>query len=111
MSEKIDIPIDIYDSEQEIVIIAPLWWVNKKSIEVFLERTDLFIKWERVLPDLKDTLEAVKQECFRWSFSNTIPLPQNVYFDKIQTKFTWENILLIIVPKIIIPEKLKIELD
>lgn len=111
MSEKIDIPIDIYDSDQEIVILIPLWWVNKDSIEVFLEKTSLVIRWERTIPNLKEIMSPIQQECFRWSFGKTIQLPQNIYFDKIQSTLTKENILLIIVPKIMIPEKIKLDVQ
>ena len=110
MSGKVEIPIDVYDSEQEILIVIPLWWVGRDSIEVFLEKTNLIVKWNRVLPNLKETLSPVQQDCFWWEFSNIIQLPHNVYFDKIQTSINKENILLITVPKIIIPEKIKLEI-
>ncbi len=109
MTEKVDIPIDVFESQQEIVVIIPLWWVKKSSLEVYLEQTSLLIKGERIIPNLKDSLSPIQQECFRWQFSKTIQLPQNVYFDKIQSNLTKENILIITIPKIIIPEKIQLE--
>ncbi|MFZ5341419.1 MAG: hypothetical protein ACOZBL_02440 [Patescibacteria group bacterium] len=38
-------------------------------------------------------------------------MPQNVYFEKIHTRLSPENILIILVPKVVIPEKLKIEIE
>ena len=111
MWEKIDIPMDVYDSDQELVIIMPLWWVLRNSIEIYLEKTNLIIKANRKQPNLKDTLVAVQQDCFWWEFSKNIELPQNVYFDKINTQLTQENILIITVPKVIIPEKVKLEVN
>ena len=37
MAEKIDIPYDIYESPNEVVIIMPLWWVKKESLELKVE--------------------------------------------------------------------------
>lgn len=114
MSSKItniEIPMDIYDSTDELVVIVPIWWVHKQSLEVYLEKTALVINWERICPAIKDTLRPLQQECFWWSFSKKLDLPQNVYFDKIHTKLTIDNILIIVVPKIIIPDKIKLEVE
>ncbi len=109
--EIIDIPMDLYESEDEITIIIPLWWVNKNSIEICLEKTTITVNGERSQPKLKENLMPLKQECFRWKFQKEILLPQNVYFDKIHTKLLENNILIITVPKIIIPEKIKLKIE
>lgn len=107
----VDIPMDIYESNEELVILMPLWGVSKKSIQIDLEKTTLTVKWVREKPALKENLAPLQEECYWGEFVNSISLPQNVYFEKIHTKLTAENILVIIVPKIIIPEKLKIEIE
>lgn len=104
----IEIPFDIYESPEEIVIVIPLWWVSKNNIEIFLEKNKLIIQWERKAPNLKETLKLTKWECFWGKFTKIIELPLNIYFDKIHSKLTEDNILIIIIPKIIIPEKIKI---
>ncbi len=109
--EKLDIPMDIYSSNEELLIIIPLWGVEKKSINLSLEKTNLIIKWNRNIPTIKDNLIALKQNCFRWTFEKTVELPQNVYFDKIHSKLTGENILIIVVPKVVIPEKIRLEIE
>lgn len=113
MSEvkNIDIPMDVFESWDELLVVIPLGWVSKNSIEVYLEKTRIIVKWERKKPNIKDWLLALQQDCFWWVFSKTIELPQNVYFDKINTKLTIDNILLIIVPKIIIPDKIKLQVE
>lgn len=108
--EKIKIPFDIYESPEEIVIIMPMWGVSKEDIQIWLEKTTLYISWVRKPPKLKETLQPVQTECFRGEFSQQIPLPQNIFFDKISSHMTENNILVITVPKIIIPEKLEIKL-
>ncbi len=110
MSEKIDIPVDIYESDQEILIVVPLWWVSKDTISVYLEKTSLILSWSRKMSDLKESLTPVQEECFWWNFCKTINLPQNVYFEKISSSLSKENILTIVVPKVIIPEKLELDI-
>ena len=39
MADKVtpNIPYDMYESPQEVVIVLPLWWVKKESVEVKIE--------------------------------------------------------------------------
>ena len=108
--EKTSIPYDIYENSAEMVIVMPLWWVKKDSIECILDQSDLIIKWKREKPNLKESLKPTKEECFWWDFETIINLPMHVYFDKIYVKFLSENILTITVPKVIIPKKLKLDI-
>ena len=110
MSENINIPLDVYESPEEIVIVFPLGGVKKESISIWLEKTILFIKWDRQPPEIKDTLKPIVQECYWWEFVREIELPSNIYFEKIKSTMTPDNVLIINIPKIIIPEKLEIKL-
>ncbi len=105
------IPYDIYQSPQEIVIILPLWWVKKESIELNIKNYRLVINWKRIKPELKENLIELKQECYRWDISQTIELPPEVYFEKIHSKLSTDNTLTIIVPKALIPDKIKLEVE
>ena len=109
--EEIDVPMDIYESQEEIFIVVPLWWVKKDSIEIFLEQTKLLIIWNRKSPEIKENMSSLQQECYWGEFNKYIDLPQNVYFQDIESKLTDENILQIIVPKVVIPEKIKINVE
>jgi len=114
MSSKIktpNIPYDIYESPQEIFIVVPLWWVNKKSINLELKDYRLCIHWERVVYNTKDDLIPLKQECYRWPIELQIDLPPHVYFDKIHSKLTDSNILEIIIPKSLSPDQIKLEIE
>lgn len=111
MTNKVDIPMDVYESWDEIVIVLPLGGVSKNSIEVYLEKTKLIIKADRKQPKLKSSLNPLQQECFWGEFTREIQLPQNVYFNKIHTKMLDWNILMIVVPKVIIPDKMKLDID
>ena len=49
------IPYDMYESPQEVVIIIPLWWVKKESVEVKIENYRIQVKWFRLAPQLPMT--------------------------------------------------------
>jgi hypothetical protein len=61
--------------------------------------------------DFKEDLMPLKQECYWGPVQIQIDLPPQVYFDKIHSKLTTENILEIIVPKAIVPEKIALEIE
>jgi HSP20 family molecular chaperone IbpA len=107
----IEIPIDIYQSFSEIVVLMPLWWVHRSSISINLKEYTLIIQWERKQPNLREDLLPLEQSCYRWIFEKKISLPPNVYFDRIQSKLNTENILTIIIPKVIIPEQIPITIE
>lgn len=106
-----NIPYDMYESPQEVIIILPLWAVRKESLEVKIENYRILIRWERVAPKLKDSCIAIQEECYRWPIELEIDIPPQVYFDKIHSKLTLDNTLEIIVPKALVPEKIKLEVE
>lgn len=105
------IPYDMYESAQEIVIIMPLWGVKKETLNLKIEDYKLYIKGERVFIELKDNLSSIKEECYWWKLEQRIDLPAQIYFDKIHSRLTPENILEIIIPKALIPEKINVEVE
>ena len=109
--EKIIIPMDIYESNKEMSIVTPLSWVDKKTIKIWITNYQLYIKWQRKSPQLREDMISVKQECYRWEFEQIISLPNGINFDKIHSKFTAENILIVTVPKLYIPDTVSIELE
>lgn len=104
----IEIPIDIYQSSAEILVLMPLGWVAKSSVHIALQEYTLVITGERKQPDLRADLTPLEQSCYRGTFEKKIALPPNVYFDRIQSKLNQDNILLIIIPKVILPEKIPV---
>ncbi len=111
MAKHLDIPMDIYESNNELVIVVPLAWVEKDSLEMAIDDYKLILKWSRNQPKLKDDIMSVRSECYWWDFEQVINLPTGIYFDKIHSKLTPDNILIIIVPKIIVPEKIRVEIE
>lgn len=102
--------MDIYESPREIVIVVPLGWVDKKSVELFFDDFQLMLKGVRVKPQLKEDLIIQQDECYRGEFTQTVQLPPYVYFDRIHSEISTDNILIITVPKSLHPGT-KMKLD
>lgn len=107
---SVGIPMDIYESPREIVIVVPLGGVDKKSVELFFDDFQLMLKWVRVKPQLKEDLIIQQDECYRGEFTQTVQLPPYVYFDRIHSEISADNILIITVPKSLHPGT-KMKLD
>ena len=107
----VDIPYDVYESDKEMVVIMPLALVNKSQLSITLDNYDLIIGGSRVQPTLKSDLSNVQEECYRGQFTQTISLPQGVFFEKIHSHFASDNILTITVPKLQIPQKVQVIID
>ena len=105
------IPYDMYESPQEVIIIIPLGWVKKESVEVKIENYRILIRWFRLAPQLKQSCISIQEECYRWPIELEIDIPPQVYFDKIHSKLTLDNTLQIIVPKALVPEKIQLEVE
>jgi HSP20 family molecular chaperone IbpA len=106
----VQIPMDVYESPREIVIIIPLGGVQKKSVEMYFEDYNLIITGKRTQPKIKDDLLPLQQECYWWEFHQQVELPPHIYYDRIQSTISPENILQIIVPKSLKPEKMKLDI-
>jgi len=109
--EMPNIPYDIYESPQEIVIILPLGGVKKESLKLHIKDYRLVITGERIKPKVKDHLIPLKEECYRGPIDQVIDLPPQVYFDKIHSKLTSDNTLQIIVPKALVPDRISLEVE
>lgn len=107
----IEIPIDVYQSHWEIVVLIPLGGVTKDSVSLTLQEYTLLVKWERKQPSLRDDFVPLEQSCYRGTFEKKISLPPNVYFDRIQSKLSPDNILTIIIPKVILPDQIPVVVE
>lgn len=106
-----DIPLDIYDSPAEMIILLPLWGVDKDSIQLSLDQNRLIITAQRKTPEIKPSLTPLSQQCYRWSFEKKIDIPPTSFFNGIHSRLTPENILIITVPKVMVPESISIDIE
>jgi HSP20 family molecular chaperone IbpA len=108
LNQQIDVPMDMYQSATEILIVLPLGGVHKESVQISLTGHHLVITGIRSCPIAREKYVPLLDHCFRGKFEKKVELPESVYFDKIYSELSPENILTVIVPKVIIPERVEV---
>src|SRR3989339_141506 len=78
--------VDVLQTMEEIVIIAPMAGVAPKEIELHLHNDLLTIRGERFSPAPTDA-EHFYQECYWGKFSRTIILPTEVRYELAQAQY------------------------
>ena len=100
--------IDLYETDKDLVIEAPVAGVNPDDIEISLEKDLLIIKGKREKKNEKEKRKYLIQECYWGPFSREIILPVEV--DSMNIRAEIENSFLIVrIPKAYREEKRKIE--
>jgi HSP20 family protein len=105
-----ELAVDIYETEKNIVIQAPVAGVKKEDIEVVTEKDTIVIKGHRECPKRDNEVKNFyTQECYFGDFRREVIMPED--FDPSQIKADInDSILTIEVPKIEREKKRKIEL-
>ena len=94
------IALDVLDLAEEIIIVAPVAWVDPSEIDIALSRNILTISWERThQPIYLDAKRMLVEECYYGAFSRSIILPENLAFNKIKATVD-NNTIMIHIPKI-----------
>ena len=89
------VALDILETPYEIIILAPIAWIELEDINLSINKSVLTIKGFRPQPDIySDDVIVRNNECFWWKFLRNVILPENLDFDSI--KASLENNLLII---------------
>jgi len=99
--ESGQIALDIVETPEKIIIIAPIAGVELNEIDLILNKNVLTIKWERLEPTvLLDKYNTIRNsECFWWRFVRNIILPENLDFDMIKAVME-NNLLQVSIPKL-----------
>jgi len=94
------IAVDVLDLADEIIIVAPIAWVDPSDIDIALSRNILTLSWERKTPSIyMDAKRMLVEECFFGAFSRSIILPENLAFNKIRATVE-ENVIMVHIPKL-----------
>lgn len=95
------IALDILENEREILLIAPIAWIEYEDIDLSINKTVLTIKWYREKPEeyLLDETVIRNSECFWWKFSRNVILPENLSLNKIKA-YMHNNLLVVNIPKL-----------
>jgi len=90
--------LDIYHTDKEIVILAPIAGVEKKDVKISLTEDVLVIKGEREPKDNVPEDNYYTKECFWGNFARSIVLPIEADTKNISASFE-KNVLEIRIPK------------
>lgn len=94
-----ELAVDIYETEDDIVIMAPLGGVGRDEIEIITEKDMVIIKGARERKENDEIKGFYANECFFGSFCREIILPEET--DPSRIKANLENgVLTIKAPKI-----------
>lgn len=105
------IPVDIYESEKEIVMLIPLWGIEKETLHLSLQDYKLKVKWIRRKPSLRKDFHLIQEECYRGPIELSLSIPTNIIYDQIHSNLTKENILAITLPKYGVPTDISIDIE
>lgn len=94
------IALDIFDNWNEMIILAPVAWIELKDIDLSFFNQVLTISGVRRKPEIYGEDVIIKnKECFWWKFSRKIILPENLNFEAISAGME-NNMLIIKIPKL-----------
>lgn len=106
-----ELVVDVYETEKDIIIQAPIAGVKKEDIEVVTEKDAVVIKGSRKCP--KRNEEEIKsfytRECFFGDFKREIIIPEEIDPSRIKASID-EGVLTIEVPKIEKEKRRKVEI-
>ncbi len=102
--------VDVYQTENEFCVQAPIAGVEPGDIEVSLENEMLIIKGERREPEKEKEKNYFYQECYWGPFSRQIILPEDIDTQRIKATLT-KGILTIKIPRVRKIKKKKITIQ
>jgi len=101
--------IDLYQTDSEVVIQAPIAGVKKEDLDIMIENDVIVIKGRREEPEETEEKNYFYQECYWGPFSRQVIMP--VEGDPSRAEATMKNgILTIRIPRIEREKKRKLEI-
>ena len=91
-------PVDIYETEDAIVLKAELPGVDPKDVEVRVEDNTLFLKGERKFEKEVKEQNYHRVERSYGSFARSFSLPNSISTDKVKAEFK-DGMLTLTMPK------------
>ncbi len=99
------IAVDILESHEGYIIIAPLAGVPRSDVDVTISRNVLSISGNRPEPEIyQEALKIPVQECFYGPFSRSIILPENLALDTIRATIE-RGMLIVTIPYLIVDSR------
>ncbi len=98
LESKGQLAADVYETENDFCIQAPVAGVNQEEIEIFVENNMLIIRGERNEPDTSQNKKYYYKECYWGPFSRQTILPEDANTQRISASFK-KGVLTIKIPK------------
>lgn len=102
---------DIYETDSEFCILAPIAGVDQEEIDIFVENNMLVIKGERKEPEEKKEKKYFYRECYWGAFARQVILPEDVNAQKIKASFKKGVLAVSMLKKKESSKKVTIELE
>jgi HSP20 family protein len=102
--------IDMYETEESVVIKAELPGVSKKDIDIEVKENVLTLKGERTKDEEIKEENYHRVERYHGTFQRRFTLPAHVDSEKVKAKFT-DGLLEITLPKVEAAKPKKIEVE
>jgi HSP20 family protein len=97
-SEAVSLPLDVYQTENEIVVTAPVPGIRPEDIDISIAGDTLTIKGETTAEERVEEGNYIRQERRYGRFERSLTLPVEVQADKADA--TFENgVLMLSLPK------------
>lgn len=90
--------VDIYETDDAIILEAELPGMNEKDIDVRVEDNVLTIKGERKIEQERKEENYYRMERYYGTFQRSFTLPSNLETDKIKAEYK-KGILKVVMPK------------
>ena len=108
--EEGQLAVDVYQKDNELVIVSPISGVTMNDIEILVHGDMLIIRGRRLPPENPKITDYLYRECYWGPFSKTIILPRDVDTDNIKANLK-DGILIIRIPKLRSGTFKKVELE
>jgi len=97
-SGLVDVPIDIYQTDKDVVVKATLPGVDPEDVQISISGDIPTIKGEHCEEEEIDEGDYIHRECRCGTFSRSLPLPVSVNSDKADAAFD-KGVLTLTLPK------------
>lgn len=97
--EEGELALDVFQTKNEVVVIAPVAGVKKNDLKVQIDDDVLQIQGKREFSFEVDQKDYVHQECYWGSFSRSIVLPDTADIKHVKATMK-DGIVVIRIPKV-----------
>jgi len=104
-----ELAVDVYGTEDHIVIQAPIGGVKRNELEIVTEKDMVIIKGKRDRPQEKEIKVFYTQECFYGNFRREVVLPEETDPSRLEADIK-DGVLTVKAPKIEREKRRKVDI-